>query len=206
LSYRIPYVDAPTAPFDLTANALNTYQVNLNWEEASGQNQTGFNVYRCHGCSNPQTQGRKVASLGASVFSYTDGSISHPLRESKTYTYQVTAFDGSGESGPSNTASATTKTEPAPTNLTSFAFRRGNDDIVNLSWTNNATDDDSYHVERCAGSACTNFLEIADIAANSTTYRDLFEFAQGETFRYRVRAHSPGGYSAYSNIRTQTLP
>jgi predicted phage tail protein len=144
--------------------------------------------------------------VGASVLTYTDGSASNPLVESTTYTYQVTAFNGGGESGPSNGVSVTTNREPAPTNLTSFAFRRGFDDIVRLSWTNNSSDDDSYHIERCAGVTCTNFSEIAQTGANAITYTDYFQFANGQTFRYRVRAHSPGGYSGYSNIRTQTLP
>jgi hypothetical protein len=75
-----------------------------------------------------------------------------------------------------------------------------------LSWTNNSSDDDSYHIERCAGVTCTNFSQIGQTGANATTYTDYFQFAQHLTFRYRVRAHSPGGYSGYSNIRTQTLP
>jgi hypothetical protein len=203
--YRIPVIAAPSAPHNQTASTLNTYQIKLNWQEASGQNQSGFNIYRCHGCSNPRSQGTKIASVGASVYTYTDGSSTKPLTESTTYAYQVTAFNG-GESGPSNVASATTKTEPAPTNLTSSAFRRGVDDIVKLFWTNNSSDDDSYHIERCAGATCTNFSEIAQTGANAITYMDYFQFANGRTFRYRVRTHSPGGYSGYSNIRTQTLP
>jgi probable HAF family extracellular repeat protein len=204
--FRSPAVGAPAIPHNLTTSGQNTYQIRLNWQEAWGQNQNGFNIYRCQGCSNPRTQGTKIASAGPSVLAYTDGSASNPLVESTTYTYQITAFNGGGESGPSNAASATTNREPAPTNLTSFAFRRGYDDIVRLSWTNNSSDDDSYHIERCAGATCTNFSEIAQTAANAISHTDYFQFAQGLTFRYRVRAHSPGGYSGYSNIRTQTLP
>ncbi len=199
----------PSAPFSLTASALNTYQIQLGWQEASGQNQSGFNIYRCQGCSTPQTQGTKVASVGGSTFNYTDGSTSTPLTENTAYTYQVTAFNGGGESGPSNAASATTKTEPAPTNLASTAGSTGKGskkrDFVKLTWTNNSTDDDSYHVERCAGSTCTNFAEIATTAANATTYTDN-TVARVTTYRYRARAHSPGGFSGYSNITTITTP
>ena len=201
--YRSPVVAAPKAPFNETASAQNTYQIKLNWQEASGQKQSGFNIYRCHGCSNPRTQGTKITAVGASVFTYTDGSSSKPLTESTTYTYQVTAFNGGGESGPSNAGSAITKTEPAPTGLTSHAIQRGGLDAVFLKWTNNSTDADSYHIERCAGSTCTNFSEIANIGPNATRYFDSF-LPHHATFRYRVRTHSPGGYSGYSNIRTQT--
>lgn len=197
----------PSAPFNLTASALNTYQIQLNWQEASGQNQSGFNIYRClgAGCTNFG----KIASVGASVFTYTDGSSSNPLTESTTYTYQVTAFNAGGESGPSNAASATTQTEPAPTNLTSTTGQSGHGskkkDFVSLAWTNNATDDDGYHVERCAGSGCANFTEIATTGANATTYTDN-TVARLTTYSYRVRAHSPGGFSGYSNTTTITTP
>jgi probable HAF family extracellular repeat protein len=204
--YRSATVGTPSAPYNLGARAQDTYQIVLNWQEASGKNLSGFNIYRCRGCSSPPTQGTKIASVSASVLTFTDGSASNPLGESTTYTYQATAFSGGGQSGPSNAASTTTNREPAPTNLTSFASRRGFDDIVRLSWTNNSTDDDSYHIERCAGATCTNFSEIAKTGANVTTYIDPFQFVQYLTFRYRVRAHSPGGYSGYSNIRNQTLP
>ena len=195
-----------SAPYNLIASALNTYQIRINWQEASGQNQGGFNIYRCHGCPSPRTEGTRIASVGASVLSYTNGSSTSPLTETTTYTYQVTAFNSNGESGPSNASSAPTKTEPPPTNLNSFAFSRGFDDIVDLRWTNNSTDDNSYYVESCTGSTCTNFSTIAQLGANATTDTQYFQFAPDVTLRYRVRAHSPGGYSGYSNIRNQALP
>jgi len=104
-----------------------------------------------------------------------------------------------------NTASASTNIEPAPTNLTSFAFKRGLYDVVELLWTDHSTDADSYHIERCTGSNCTNFSEIAITGGSATRYID-FMWPMHLTFRYRVRAHSPSGFSAYSNIRTQTTP
>ena len=196
------------APYDLIASALNTYQIRINWQEASGQNQSGFNIYRCHGCSSPRTEGTKIASVGASVFAYTDGSSTSPLTEITTYTYQVTAFSATSQSGPSNASSATTKTEPAPTNLFSYAEVEGRGTIVFLRWTNNSTDDNSYFVESCTGLSCTNFSVIAQLGANATAdVRGFpFQYDLDVTIRYRVRAHSPGGFSAYSNIRNQALP
>lgn len=104
-----------------------------------------------------------------------------------------------------DTASAITNIEPAPTNLTSFAFKRGLYDVVELLWTDHSTDADSYHIERCTGSTCTNFSEIAVTGGSAIRYIDPL-WTMHLIFRYRVRAHSPSGYSAYSNIRTQTTP
>ena len=204
---RLSALATSSAPFNLTASALNTYEIKLNWQEASRQNQSRFDIYRCKGCTNPKILGTKIASLDGSVFAYTDGSTSRPLTESTTYAYQVTAVNGDGESTPSNLNSATTKIEPAPANLTSFAFVRGGfDDVVRLRWTNNATDDDSYFVESCKGSTCTNFSLVAQLPANSTSDTQGFQFIHNIAVRYRVRTHSPGGFSGYSNVRTQTLP
>src|SRR5262249_6162696 len=156
----------------------DTYQIKLNWLETSGQILTGFNVYRCVGCASPRTGGVKIASLAASVFTFTDGSASIPLKESTTYTYQVTALSHNGESGLSNADSEPRKTEPASTNLGSFAFERGGiDDVVELHWTNNATDDDSYFLESCKGPTCPNFNVIAQLGANSTSDIQGFQFA-----------------------------
>ena len=197
----------PSTPTSLAANALNTYQISLSWSEDQGQNQTGFNIYRCLGatCNNFTL----YATVG-NVLTYTDGSSSNPLPESTSYSYEVTAFNGSGESSPSGPTAATTQNEPAPTNLSASAGKqtgrgKSNKDYVNLTWTNHSTDADGNHVERCQGSTCTNFSEIATTAAGDSTYTDS-NVASRKTFRYRVRAHSPGGYSGYSDPTTVTTP
>ncbi len=196
----------PSAPTSLVANALNTYQISLTWQEAAGQGQTGFNIYRCMGasCSNFA----KIASVG-NVLNYTDGSSSSPLSEGTTYSYEVTAFNGAGESGASNINAATTPSEPAPSNLAATASqsRKGKNlrDTVNLSWVNHSTDADGNSIERCSGSGCTNFSLLTTVGATATSYSDT-SVARATSYSYRVRAHSPGGYSAYSSTVTLTTP
>jgi probable HAF family extracellular repeat protein len=102
-------------------------------------------------------------------------------------------------------AQTAAQAEPAPTNLSSYAFKRGLYDVVELSWINHSNDADSNHMERCTGSTCADFREIAVIGGNATRYIDSM-WPMHLTFRYRVRAHGPTGYSAYSNIRTQSTP
>ncbi|MGE5327134.1 MAG: fibronectin type III domain-containing protein [Deltaproteobacteria bacterium] len=197
----------PSAPTLQSSTALNTYQASLSWSEAAGQNQTGFNIYRCTGSQCTPTT--RIASVG-NVTTYTDGSASAPLSENTFYSYAVTAVASGGESSPSNTATVLTQTEPAPTNLSASAGQqsghgKNQKDFVNLLWTNNAADADGNHVERCQGSTCTNFSEIAITSAGSNTYTDA-NVASRKVFRYRVRAHSPGGYSGYSNIVSVSTP
>jgi hypothetical protein len=90
--------------------------------------------------------------------------------------------------------------EPAPTYLGSGYWVRGFDYVISVHWTDNAHNEDSYHVERCIGAGCTNFVEWKKTGANVTRVTGYGEFLAGRTWRFRVRAHGPYGFSAYSNI------
>jgi len=89
---------APFAPFDLTATAISSTQIDLIWKETS-ENEKGFYVYR-------KTTGSysKIAVLDPNTTSYSD----LPLNPETTYWYKVSAYSDDQESSPSNEASATT--------------------------------------------------------------------------------------------------
>jgi chitodextrinase len=101
-----------------------------------------------------------------------------------------------GGSPPSDTDPPT-----APSNLTATAISQSQ---INLTWT--ASTDTvgvtGYRVERCPGSTCSNFAEIATPAG--ATYNNS-GLTAGATYRYRVRAtDAAGNLSGYSNIATAT--
>ncbi len=66
---------------------------------------------------------------------------------------------------------------------------------VALSWTDNATNETGYSVERRTGGG--PWSEIATPAANATSYTDAD--SDTGTFEYRVRAVRNSSYSSYSN-------
>ena len=71
---------------------------------------------------------------------------------------------------------------------------------LDLIWTDNATNEDGFAVEKHAG-ACTPavvFAEISRTAANVLTYADT-NLPAGSTWCYRVRAFNAAGFSAFSN-------
>ena len=89
----------------------------------------------------------------------------------------------------------------APSLLTATAVSASQ---INLSWT--ASTDNvgvaGYQLERCGGSACANFSQIAAVA--STSFTDV-GLAAGTTYRYRVRAtDAAGNLSGYSGIASAT--
>ncbi len=189
----------PAAPANLTATAISSSRIDLAWGDNSN-NESGFKIERCTGagCSNFA----QVATVGANTPGYSDTGLS----SSTSYSYRVRAYNAIGDSDYSNIASATTTQAPtppaAPSNLTATAASRNQ---INLSWTDNSTNEDGFRIERCRGSTCTNFAQIASVGPNVTAYTNTGLNAN-TTYRYRVRAYNAAGTSAYSNIARATTP
>ena len=77
---------------------------------------------------------------------------------------------------------------------------------VMLTWTDTATNEAGVSIERCTGDGCTNFMPIAAVGPNVTSYPDT-TVAASTTYRYQVQAYNVLGSSAnYSNIADATTP
>lgn len=94
----------PSSPSSLTAQAASASQVNLAWQDNSG-NEQGFKIERKTGAGGIWSQ---IATVGANVTSY----ASQGLTASTTYFFRVSAYNGAGDSPYSNEASATTNIAP----------------------------------------------------------------------------------------------
>ena len=82
----------------------------------------------------------------------------------------------------------------APTDLQTMAVATNRIDLI---WQDNATNERGFHIERCAGADCTDFVEVATISMNVTTYASR-NLAAG-AYCYRVRAYAARGLnSAYT--------
>lgn len=88
-----------------------------------------------------------------------------------------------------------------PTNLTAtpVAF-----DQINLAWTDNASDEADYTVERSLDDAFTNVVS-AMLAANTTLYIDT-NLTATTTYFYRVSASNLSGTSGVTEASATTLP
>src|SRR5262245_15884324 len=102
-----------------------------------------------------------------------------------------------GRGGGGNSAASRPK---APTSLGGTAISPNQ---INLAWTDASDNESGFAVERCTGSACSNFSEIFRTNANGTTYGDSGLTAQ-TLYRYRVLAFNAAGSSKYSNIAEVT--
>ncbi len=186
----------PAAPANLTAVAVSSTQINLSW--ADSNTELGFKIERCsgEGCANFA----QIATVGANVISYSNSGLS----SSTSYSYRVRAYNTAGDSDYSNAASAQTPAAPAlpmaPTNLVAKAISKNQ---INLTWTDNSTNEDGFRIERCKGSTCTNFALIATVSANVTSYSNT-GLSANMTYRYRVYAYNVSGNSGYSNTAAAT--
>ncbi len=126
------------------------------------------------------------------------------LAASTNYTFQVRARDQAGnETGPSVSASAATDAPPpppvAPSNLSAAGI---SETAISLSWTDNATNETAYRVER-SPDGLNNFATIANLASNATGYTDT-GLSAGTTYDYRVAAVNDSGDSGFANASGTT--
>ena len=92
---------------------------------------------------------------------------------------------------------------PPPTNL--MAKFNSNKRKVNLAWTDNATTETGYTVQRCTGSGCTDFVSIALLPPDYEKHQDG-SISKHTSYRYRVYAESDTGPSDFSNIAEVLVP
>jgi subtilisin family serine protease len=196
----LPPPPPPAAPGNLTAAPASQSQINLAWADNS-DNEEGFYVERCTGagCGNFA----QIGTVGANVTAASNTG----LAANTTYRYRVRAFNAGGASDYSLVAEATTFAAPtppaAPSSLT--ATPGASSGKINLNWQDNAGNEQGFKIERCQGTSCNSFSQIATVGANVTAYTDSNR-TRGRWYRYRVRAYNATGNSAYSNIATAKAP
>lgn len=193
---------APSVPSSVQAVRASSTSIRVSWSASSDNvGVTGYRIERCTGSSC--TSYAQVAT--ATGTSYTNTG----LATNTTYRYRLRANDAAGNlSGYSSTATASTSnvdTTPPSVTPNVAALQNGSTKAY-VTWSA-ATDNvgvDRYRVERCRGTTCTNFVQIAD--PRNRTYGDI-GLLSNTTYRYRVRAADAAGnlgpYSAIASVRTK---
>ena len=189
----------PTAPTNLVATVVSNSQINLTWTASTeaGGSISGYLVERCQGtgCSNFA----QIATPTST--SYNDTG----LTASTAYSYRVRAADAAGNlSSYSSTAGGTTLAPQltAPSNLVATVVSSSQ---INLTWTASTETGGSiskYLVERCQGTSCSNFAQIA--TPTTTNYNDT-GLSASTSYSYRARAtDAANNLSPYSNVASGT--
>ncbi len=189
-------VTIPSAPSSLTATAASSSQINLSWTDNSG-NEDGFRIERSTGSSTTYTE---ITTVGPNATSYSNAGLS----ASTLYNYRVRSYNTAGNSGYTAVASATTQasTPSTPSAPTALAVTVASSTQLNLTWTDNANNEDGFRIERSTG-ASTTYSEIATVGANVTSYANTGLTASTQ-YNYRVRAYNATGNSVYTAVVSAT--
>ena len=175
----------PGAPTNLNASAVSCSQINLSWNDNSG-NEEGYKIYR---------NGNLIATLGSGVTSYQNTGLSG----NTTYSYSVKAYRGSIESNASNTVTVTTPScqipPPTPTN---FRVASTTTNSITLAW-NDVSGETGYKIYKWGYDGSQwKFLYYASVGANVTTYTDN-NLPCGNDFNfYELSAYNSYGESNHT--------
>ncbi len=183
----------PSAPFNLTAEAVSTSRINLSWTDTSSF-EDGFIIERS---IKDESNWTRIDSLGQNIVSYADTG----LASGEVYLYRVYAFNVIGNSPYSNVARDTTLANlpSAPFDLTAQAVSTTG---INLNWTDTSSIEDGFKLERSTN-AGVNWIQIAGLGQNVVSYADT-GLTPSTIYHYRIYAFNIFGNSPYSNIAFDT--
>lgn len=192
--------EVPEAPSGLGATTVDDTKVDLDWtDNSSGLSQEDdfeiqYDTDSGFGSPSSTTAAQDAISKRISG-----------LSSATTYYFRIRARNNTGNSAWSNTASATTDSEPsdppdgAPSGLSASTV---DEDSISLTWTDNATNEDDqeiqYDTDSNFGSPSTK-----TVAAN-TTSTTVSSLSEGTQYYFRVRASNTDGNSAWSNTDSAT--
>lgn len=202
----------PAPPSNLHVTAVTQNSITLSWQDNSN-NEQGFKVYRWNGfgcvgsgCGDPLANYNLIGTTGANVTTYTDNGRNCGV----SYTYKVTAYNGSVQSVPTSSATASTASCSAPTTPPSSGVpaapsnlhvTRSTQTSISLAWQDNATGDHQLAVYRWDGGT----FKVIDILPANTTFFDEFTPLSCDTsYTYRVTAFNNVGDSPPAQIDART--
>ena len=178
----MPY-GKPGIPTGLSATPISLDTVRLNWAAGSGYF-TYYEISRRLMPAGPAT----TFTVFFLETSHDDGGLPAGL-----YEYRIRAVNPDAASDWSDPVSANLLVPPAaPTNMDAGYSAGG----IDVYWGDNATNEDSYELERKLVAAPA-FSPLATLPANTQYYRDNNAYCDN-SYVYRVRAVNAAGPSAYS--------
>ena len=129
-------------------------------------------------------------------------TTNHTYSTPGAYAARLTVTDNQGATNSTTTTIQVNANPPslpaAPSNLVAMPISKTQ---INLTWSDNAANEDGFKIERCSGASCSNFSQVAMVGANLKNFANT-GLKRNTTYRYRVRAFNGSGNSAYSNIVT----
>ena len=178
----------PYAPYFLSTKADNSTQVSLKWYDNAGV-ETAVKVER--------KTGNQAFGVIATLAPYAQVYVDTSALSGTTYTYRVAAVNSAGSSPYTNESSVTTPQGPGaptpPTIPSGLNASASSSSQIDLSWTDNSSNETGFNVERLNGNVWT---VLTTLPANTTSYSDK-GLAPATFYTYRVNAVNAAGPSGY---------
>jgi hypothetical protein len=173
---------APTAPTWQSATPLSESQVQLNWNDNSGD-ENGFVIYRYGASASTQ-----AGSVGPNVTTFSDSGLAGGVH----YIYSLVAHNGSGFTlAPDTITAITPGGAPAPPVLESVVGISTSQ--VRLTWRDNSPNEAGFQVFRFDPlNPGAGYTGLGLVPPNTTSMTDS-GLAPGNTYFYWVVAQSADG-------------
>jgi FtsP/CotA-like multicopper oxidase with cupredoxin domain/fibronectin type 3 domain-containing protein len=202
-----PLVPAPTAPTQVAVTAQSGPSLQVAWRD-NASNESYFLLERSvNGSAAWSLVATPPARSNTGSASYTDNAVA----AGQTYQYRVAAVNSGGTSAYATSPVVRVQAVPAaPSGLAATAVQSAKRANVTLTWTDNATDEGGFTIQRATNAAFTigvNNQNVAAKAGSGTTVTvSQSGLYRGVTYFYRVRAFNLGGSSPWSNVSTVVTP
>ena len=190
------HVVAP--PRNLSGSSANT-QIGLSWTASTETGVQGYHVYRGGTTTGPFSRLTEDAQAGTT---FTDTQVS----AGQSYTYLVRTLKLETSPGGSYynlsvgapiTLTAFAVATAAPRNPTSLTVIQTSGGNAQLSWIDNASDENGFRIERKTNAGGV-FTPVGSVTANTVTFTDAGPFSPGNVYYYRVTATQSTGDSTPS--------
>jgi hypothetical protein len=181
---------ATSAPTNLTATAASSSTINLSWTGSAGS-VIGYTYAYATNSSFSGAVYKFVSGAGATSASSTG------LNAGTTYYYKIKA-EGTSDAfdSPFTAAVTATTTSAAPNAPSGLSASAVSSSQINLSWTDNSSNETGFEVKRATDSGFTQNVTWNG-GITGTTYSDT-GLSASTTYYYKVRAQGSAQNSAYS--------
>jgi calcium-activated chloride channel regulator 3/4 len=189
-----------TAPSNLISKPTSATSIVLSWKDNS-DNETGFKIERKDGDCASADSWSQIATKAANIITHTDIG----LIPNTAYAYRIWAYNADGDSNYSNCASTKTRLEGTPNAPTGLKAISASASKINLTWTDNSTDEKIFKIYRRLNSG--SFIWLHTKAANKAGYSDTTAYGSNLTnsYSYYIRACNAAGCSAATSTAVVPL-
>jgi FtsP/CotA-like multicopper oxidase with cupredoxin domain len=193
----------PLSPTGAVATLSAGSSINLTWQD-NATNESYFLVQR-RVDGGAWTFLAQVPPLNATgTVTYNDKPVAYP----HSYQYRVYAVNALGSSTAFALSNIKSPIAPpaAPTALSVAVVNQGGSDQATLTWTDNATNEASFVIQRATDAAFTVGVNYSTVPAKTATPPSTVTAVQtgllapGVTYYFRVQATNTSGQSAWSNV------